>query len=69
MPDDSYYIYIVTNKMHTVLYTGIIDDLKRRIFDHKEHFVDNFTRRYKANKVIYYECSDGKESALFRENK
>jgi len=67
MSDESYYIYIVTNKMHTVLYTGMTDNLKRRIFEHKERFVDSFTKRYKANILIYYECTESKGAALIRE--
>lgn len=67
MPDNNYYVYILTNKMHTVLYTGMTEDLKRRVFEHKEHFVDSFTRRYKADKLIYYEVAESHEAALIRE--
>ncbi len=67
MSDHNYYVYIVTNKMHTVLYTGMTEDLKRRIFEHRNHFVDSFTRRYNTNKLIYYEVTESHEAALVRE--
>ena len=67
MLDNTYYLYIVTNKMNTVLYTGVTSDLKQRIYQHKEHFVDSFTSRYNTNKLIYYENAETHEAALFRE--
>ena len=67
MPDDAYYIYIVTNKMNTVLYTGMTNDLQRRVFEHKGHFVSSFTRHYNANKLIYYEIAENSDAAKARE--
>ena len=67
MPDHAYYVYIVTNKMNTVLYTGMTNDLQRRVYEHKGHFVSNFTRHYKANKLIYYEVTEDVNSAIARE--
>ncbi len=66
MPDHNYYVYTVTNKMHTVLYTGMTEDLQRRVFEHKGHFVDSFTRRYKTDKLVYYEAAETHEAALAR---
>jgi putative endonuclease len=43
------------------------EDLKRRIFEHRNHFVDSFTRRYNTNKLIYYEVTESHEAALVRE--
>jgi len=67
LPDHNYCVYIVTNKMHTVLYTGMTEDLQRRVFEHKEHFVDSFTRRYKVDKLVYFEVAENHEAALARE--
>lgn len=67
MPDYAYYVYIVTNKMNTVLYTGFTNDLKRRVFEHKGHFISSFTCRYNAGKLIYYEVAESSEAAKTRE--
>ncbi len=63
----SYYIYIMTNKYNTVLYTGMTVDLKQRILTHREGLVEGFTKRYKINKLIYYESAEDSDSALYRE--
>ncbi len=67
MPDGHYYVYIVTNRDNAVLYTGETDDLKRRIYEHKERFVPGFSKRYNASKLVYYEAADDKLSAVARE--
>ena len=67
MDEQNHYVYIVTNKMNTVLYTGLTGDLKRRIYEHKERFVDSFTQRYKTDKLVYYEVAESHEAALYRE--
>jgi len=55
MRDKTYYIYILTNKRHTVLYTGVTGDLTRRIWEHKQKKIRGFTKRYNVDKLIYYE--------------
>jgi putative endonuclease len=62
-----YFIYIITNKNNTVLYTGITNDLKRRVYEHKEKLVKGFTKKYNANKLVYYEVFTNAESAISRE--
>jgi putative endonuclease len=62
-----YYVYIMTNKYNTVLYTGMTIDLKQRIFTHREGLVEGFTKRYQINKFIYYEVVEDLDSALYRE--
>jgi putative endonuclease len=42
-----YFVYILSNRWNTVLYTGITSDLVRRIYEHREKFVEGFTRKYK----------------------
>ena len=61
------YIYILTNKNNTTLYTGVTNDLKRRIYEHKEKLVDGFTKRYNITKLVYYELFDNIEYAILRE--
>jgi putative endonuclease len=62
-----YYIYMMTNKSNGVLYTGVTNDLKRRVYEHKQKRVEGFTKRYNVNKLVYYEIFDDVESAIFRE--
>ncbi len=62
-----YYIYIITNINNTVLYTGVTNNLIRRIQEHKEGLIKGFTSKYKVNKLVYYEEFGDISSALFRE--
>lgn len=62
-----YYIYILTNKAHTVFYTGQTNDLKRRTYEHRNELVPGFTKKYKTKKLIYYEVAESRYAALTRE--
>lgn len=57
----------MTNKNNTVLYTGITNDLKRRVFEHKEKLIEGFTKKYNITKLVYYEIFRGVENAILRE--
>ena len=57
----------MTNKNNTVLYTGITNDLKRRVYEHKEKLVDGFTKKYNVTKLVYYEVFEDPENAILRE--
>lgn len=61
-----YYVYILSNRSST-LYIGLTNDLMKRIYEHKEKFVDGFTKRYSINRLVYYESSENVESAITRE--
>ncbi|MDI6761259.1 MAG: GIY-YIG nuclease family protein [Candidatus Brocadiaceae bacterium] len=50
-----YYVYIMTNKSGT-LYTGITNNLERRVFEHKHYLVEGFTKKYKLTRLVYYEA-------------
>ncbi|MEE9609703.1 MAG: GIY-YIG nuclease family protein [Desulfatiglandales bacterium] len=62
-----YYVYIMTNKRNTVLYTGITNDLKRRVYQHKKRLIDGFTKKYNIKKLIYYEVFEDPQNAILRE--
>jgi len=62
-----YYVYIMTNPSNSVLYTGVTNDLKRRVFEHKEKLSEGFTKKYNINKLVYYEMTEDVESAIIRE--
>ncbi|MBI4976121.1 MAG: GIY-YIG nuclease family protein [Spirochaetes bacterium] len=57
----------MTNKNNTVLYTGVTNDLVRRVYEHKEKVVDGFTKRYNVTKLVYFEPFDDIEYAIIRE--
>jgi putative endonuclease len=61
------YVYIMTNKDNTVLYTGVTSDLKRRVYEHKEKLVEGFTKRYNINKLVFFEVFDDIYHAIERE--
>lgn len=61
-------IYIMANKIHTVLYTGFTSDLIGRTYKHKENFYDNsFTAKYQVKKLVYYELFGTMPEAIARE--
>ena len=64
-----YYVYIMTNNYNTVLYTGVTNDLIRRVFEHKNKLVDGFTKKYGVTKLVYYEGCENIEGAIWREKK
>ena len=64
-----YYVYILTNKNNRVLYTGITNDLRRRVWEHKEKFVPGFTTKYNVSKLVCYEVFEDPENAILREKK
>ena len=67
--NNQYYVYLMTNKKNTVLYTGVTNDLKKRVYEHKEKLIDGFTKKYNINKLVYYEIFDEIENAILREKK
>ena len=66
MVSKQYYVYILTNKSGT-LYTGVTNNLVRRVFEHKNQQVDGFTKRYNLKYLVYYEVTDDVYAAIARE--
>ncbi len=64
---NNYYVYILANFTNTVLYVGITNDLRRRVYEHKNHLVEGFTDKYKCNKLVWYESSTDVKSAILKE--
>ena len=62
-----YFVYILTNKTNKVLYTGVTNNLERRLYEHKNHLVDGFSSKYNTTKLVYYEVSESVQSAIARE--
>ena len=62
----TYYVYILSNKSK-ILYIGITNDLRRRIFEHKNKLIDGFTKRYNLTKLVFYEITNDANAAIKRE--
>ena len=61
-----YCVYIMSNKSGT-LYTGITNDLERRVYQHKCKSIEGFTKRYKITRLVYFESTDDVTVAIARE--
>jgi putative endonuclease len=61
-----YYVYIMTNKSGT-LYTGVTNNIEKRIYEHKNKMVEGFTKKYNINRLLYFETFSDVYSAIARE--
>ena len=64
---EQYYVYIMTNKNNTVLYTGVTNHLRRRAYQHRTGQGGGFTSRYNVIKLVYYEMTADVSAAIARE--
>ena len=62
-------VYIITNTYNTTLYIGVTSDLIKRIFEHKQKFVDGFSKQYNLTKLVYFEQYEDMATAILREKK
>jgi len=62
-----YYVYLLASKKYGTLYTGVTNDLIKRVYEHKESLVDGFTKKYKVHQLVYYEIHDDVHEAILRE--
>ena len=62
-----YCVYILTNKTNTVLYIGVTNDLRRRLYEHKNGQIEGFTKKYYVHKLVYYEEYSEIHEAIVRE--
>ena len=67
MSNKNYYVYILTNKRNTVFYIGVTDDLKRRLYEHKNELIEGFTKKYQLKKLVYFEEYQNINEAIKRE--
>ena len=65
----AFYVYIMTNKPHGVLYTGMTDDMNRRAWEHREHVIGGFTAKYNCEMLVWVEVHETRESAFERERR
>ena len=62
-----YYVYIMSSNNNNVLYTGVTNDLIRRVSEHKSGLIDGFTKKYNVKKLVYFEIFDYVDLAISRE--
>jgi putative endonuclease len=63
---NQYYVYIMTNRLKT-LYTGVTNDLTRRVYEHKNKMVEGFTKKYNITTLVYFEETSDVQAAIGRE--
>jgi putative endonuclease len=61
-----YFVYILANKSK-MLYTGVTNNLERRLFEHKQHLIEGYTKKYKITKLVYYDETNDVIEAISRE--
>lgn len=65
----SYYVYILASKRNGTLYTGLTSDLPKRIFDHKNEYLEGFTKKYNVKTLVYFEIHNDISEAIKREKR
>ena len=67
MGKNTYYVYILTNWNHHVMYIGVTNDLHRRVYEHKQGLIEGFTKKYHIHKLVYCENCGEIKDAIARE--
>jgi len=62
-----YYVYILAKARNSTFYTGVTNDLRRRVYEHKEGIVEGFTKKYSIKDLVYYEYFDDVNEAIRKE--
>jgi len=65
--EKQYCVYIMTNAHHTVLYTGVTNNLARRVYEHKNGVGSTFVKKYNVHKLVYYEIGNDINATIARE--
>ena len=64
-----YYVYILSNSTNSTLYVGITNDLRRRLYEHKNNLIPGFTEKYNIHKLVYFEKTTDVKAAIQREKR
>ena len=54
--DRQFYVYILANRLYGTLYVGVTNDLIRRVWEHRNDFVEGFTKRHQTHRLVWYEA-------------
>jgi putative endonuclease len=65
----AFYVYLLASRQYGTFYTGVTNDLVRRVHEHREKTGSVFTRRYRVDRLVYYETYDTPEEAIRREKR
>lgn len=65
--EKQYYVYILASQKYGTLYIGVTNDLKRRVYEHKQKLIGGFTATYGVDKLVYFETTSSIEAAIQRE--
>ncbi|MEJ6556857.1 MAG: GIY-YIG nuclease family protein [Flavobacteriaceae bacterium] len=69
LKDSQFYVYLLTNRPHGTLYTGMTNNLMRRIWEHKNKINEGFSKRYDLSKLVYFEIFKSPADAITREKR
>ena len=64
---NTYYVYIMTNKKDGTLYTGVTNNLQRRVYEQKNKLLPGFTKRYNLSQLVYFDSTSDVNAAIARE--
>jgi putative endonuclease len=67
MPGVAYYVYMLASRRHGTLYIGVTNDLVRRFYEHRDGSVPGFTRRYRVERLVWFESHSDVTTAIQRE--
>ena len=62
-----YYVYILASQKNGTLYVGVMNDLTRRVYEHKNDLVEGFTKQYQVHDLVWFESTGSVEAAIQRE--
>ena len=63
----AYYVYIMASRKHGTLYIGVTNNLIRRVYEHKQDFIEGFTKKYSVKTLVYFEETENIGRAIQRE--
>jgi putative endonuclease len=69
MKNRQYSVYILTNKANSVLYTGVTNNLERRVAEHKQKLIEGFTKKYNIDKLVWYATTNDVRVAITEEKR
>ena len=62
-----FYVYIISNNLRNVLYIGVTRNIERRLYEHKNKLIDDFSKKYNLNVLLFYETTEYALDAITRE--